>query len=523
MKKFLSFILLIGLLFLLTSCKIESNETIDAIRAPKNIMPPLYGEWVIKDYRIGNISTMDEETAMSYLGKEVLFHKDLVAIGDEYCMDPIYKIKNVNPVDYLIYQYKTSPKFLDIDKDEIQIVSVMSNEQFFYEFIKESEDTIIVNIDGVFFYLELVSEEIKDEKLAEYYYKDKAMLRIASMEADDIPESTVLIGLKSLYLEDGNDLEKWNYRTILIYSYNKEVKGIYEMEDIFLPRKTGFWKLGVERIQDVDDVEDNIFVHPLKRVAVSEQKKANKKDTDILINEEILDKELIFSAKKEQKPIENKTLKNILYAGNDYISLETVNYLEKGERILEFHLIDSIDKQNPIKISDIAGEIGRNSFLEGANKEILFKNEKYKDSTIDLVPDEERFGLFRRNGYWIFKGRVNFSDNGVYSYKDFNIRAIPPKEVVHFDQLAVPWNAIKTKVPEAVDAFTSPNEDIALIVTHNNILVYTIDNGHISDIPLKKIQLKPTEKVIMSEWGLDRYAPIWEEEFLKNGGIEIKK
>ena len=180
-------------------------------------------------------------------------------------------------------------------------------------------------------------------------------------------------------------------------------------------------------------------------------------------------------------------------------------------------------KENPIKISDIAGEIGRNSFLEGANKEILSKNEKYKDSTIDLVPDEESFGLFRRNGYWIFKGRVNFLDNGVYSYKDFNIRAIPPKEVVHFDQLAVPWNAIKTKVPEAVDAFTSPNEDIALIVTHNNILVYTIDNGDISDIPLKKIQLKSAEKVIMSEWGLDRYAPIWEEEFLKSGGIEIEK
>ena len=521
MKKFLSFILLIGLLFLLASCQIKGNETIDAIRAPENITPPLSGEWVIKNYKMGNFSTMGEDIARTYLGKEVLFHKDLVAIGDEYCMDPIYKIKNVNPVDYLIYQYKTSPKFLDIDKDEIQIVSVISNEQFFYEFIKESEDTIIVNIDGVFFYLELVSEDIKDEKLAEYNYKDKAMLRIGSVEADDIPESTILIGLKSLDKDD-NNLEKWNYRTILIHSYNKEVKGIYEMEDIFLPRKTGFWKLGVERTQDVDIVEDNISVYPLKRIAVSEQKNTVKNGEDTLIEEEILDKNLLFSI-KEEKPIKKKTLKNILYAGNDYISLETVNYLEKGERILEFHLIDNVDKENPIKISDIAGEIGRTSFLEEANKEILSKNEKYKDSTIDLVPDEESFGLFRRNGYWIFKGRVNFLDNGVYSYKDFNIRAIPPKEVVHFDQLAVPWNAIKTKVPEAVDAFTSPNEDIALIVTHNNILVYTIDNGDISDIPLKKIQLKSAEKVIMSEWGLDRYAPIWEEEFLKSGGIEIEK
>ena len=50
--------------------------------------------------------------------------------------EPIFKIKNVNTWDYLLYQYKTSPDFLNIDKDKIQIVSIMSKDQFFYEFIK---------------------------------------------------------------------------------------------------------------------------------------------------------------------------------------------------------------------------------------------------------------------------------------------------------------------------------------------------------------------------------------------------
>ncbi len=37
------------------------------------------------------------------------------------------------------------------------------------------------------------------------------------------------------------------------------------MEDIFFPRKTGFWKLSVDRIKDVDDAEDNIIISPIKR------------------------------------------------------------------------------------------------------------------------------------------------------------------------------------------------------------------------------------------------------------------
>src|SRR5699024_110936 len=111
-------------LFILVSCNVENMEISHTIRAPRNLKPPIYGEWVIEDYKIGSISAIDEDMAKTYLGKEVFFHEDLVAIGDEYCVEPVYKIKNVQPIDYLIYQYKTNPKYLDIDKDKIQIISI---------------------------------------------------------------------------------------------------------------------------------------------------------------------------------------------------------------------------------------------------------------------------------------------------------------------------------------------------------------------------------------------------------------
>ena len=175
-----------------------------------------------------------------------------------------------------------------------------------------------------------------------------------------------------------------------------------------------------------------------------------------------------------------------------------------------------------MKISDISGQIGKEAFLEGASKEIQLEDGKYKNSSIDLNPNEESFGLFRRNGHWIFKGRFNFIENTKYVYKDFNIKSIPPKEVVYYDELSIPWSAIKMKVPEAIDAFTSPNDDIIVILTHNNILVYLIDEGEIADIPVAKIKLKTAERVVMAEWAIGRYPVLWEEEFLKNEATPIK-
>ncbi len=85
-----------------------------------------------------------------------------------------------------------------------------------------------------FFYLSKVSDKVEDEKIAEHYYSDKAMFRMASIEEDDILRSGILIGLKSLDLQNKEDnIEKWNYRTIWIRSYNKEIDTIYEMKDIF--------------------------------------------------------------------------------------------------------------------------------------------------------------------------------------------------------------------------------------------------------------------------------------------------
>lgn len=494
MRKKLILMFFFIMMLLTTSCSMKSIELHDSIESPRNNNIPICGRWVFTDYKLNAISNMDEEKAQSYIGLEAIFHEEFVTIGDENCIQPSFRLKKVDVEGYLKYHYKIVPEILNLESGEIEVISVSGLEQFFYEFLKVSDDTILVNINGVFFTLKKTSDDVEFIQMDTLAHEGNVLMETAELTSEESIMTGVLLGLKSLDLENSQKgVEKWNYRTLFIRSVNREIVSIYEMENILLPRRTGFWKVKVDR-QVVDGkINDNIIVYPLnKSIAVEEEDK------------------LIIEAKLDS------TIKNILYVGNDYISIENIHYRSRGERLLEFYPVDSIGKSKPLQILDVMGEMGREAFMEGFNREVLPDKEEYKNSLIDIKPDEESFGLFRKNGHWIFNGRVNFIENGIYSYKNFNIKAIPPKEVVYYDELAIPWNKIKAKIPEALDAFTSPNEDILIVLTQNDIFIYTLEGDNISEKPMENIKLKPAEKVIMAEWAVGRYPKIWEDEFLKN-------
>lgn len=495
--------LLVGfviLAILLSACSVDNMELSKNIVAPKNINLPIEGRYLVEEFKISPVSAMTEEEAEIYIGKEALFHEDVVILGDNYCYEPNFKIKNVKANEYLIYQYKTNPELLNITDEEIQVVSVSGERQFFNDFIKLSDNTILVNIDGVFFYLRKTNDDVQIDKAELYSTTQEITLKAADSEKEISLDSAILLGLKSFKLDSGNSgLENWSYRTIFIRSVDKNIVSIQEMENILLPRMTGFWKVEVEREEKDGKVNDKIKAYPVNRSA------------DISIK---IEDEEIFRTEMEQIST-SSTIKNILFLGNNYISIENIHYRNKGQRYLEFYPVDNINEGTPIKISDIMGEAGKEALLEGFNMEILSNNKESKKGLINFIPKEDSFGLFRRNGLWILRGRVNYIKNGDYVYEDFNIPAIPTQEIISYDELYIPWKEIKARRPDALDAFVSPNEDIAIILTRNEILIYPIEENAIGKEPIGKVQLNPGEKIIMAEWAIGRYPQIWEKEFVK--------
>ena len=64
----------------------------------------------------------------------------------------------------------------------------------------------------------------------------------------------------------------------------------------------------------------------------------------------------------------------------------------------------------------------------------------------------------------------------------------------------------------ALDAYTSPAEDILIVVTGNFIMVYPIEEAD-SRKTNQKIGIRKGETVIMAEWATGDYVSRWEKSF----------
>ncbi len=500
MKKYYMILIIMILMIFLTSCSTNKFDIKDRIVSPENNIPPLQGKWIVeKSIDSPNMKAVDEESD-TMVGKEVLFHKDAVVVGGNYAIEPSYKLKNVNFSDYILYKFKIDPEQLGVENEESQIVTILSNNQYFYEFIKINDEEMIVYDDDRFYFLKKNIEQISKEEVDRYINVENKMMRTSNVEEVDTLRTGILLGIKSNYYDESTQLDNWEYKTVWIRFNNRSIASAYDINDLLVPRKKGFWLVDVNREEFNGSWKDHI--------------RAVQKGQ---IKEEIMEGST-FSllgdfGRMLPSNVNPSILKNILYIGNDYVSAEVINS-SNNERNLKVYPIDYLEEEKGISISDIIGENGLKIFKEGA--------QNLTKVSSNILLDEESFGLARRNGYWIVKGRINYMNNDEQLYKDYNIKVIPPKELVNYDELSIPWSIIKSKVPEAVDAFTSPNEDIIIIVTRKNLQIYSISNNEISNQEIGRIKLSSLDSVVMAEWATSKYTILWEEEVLKNQGQVVK-
>ncbi len=502
MKKIVMFFILLISLILMSSCNINDGPAADRIMAPENLTSPINGKWIISS-NLNELKSEEMELKGDlYLNKEILFHKDAVVIGEEYSIQPSFKFKSVNAYDYLLYKYKTTPNNLGIEDITIDIITILNENQYFYEFIKYGDNELLVNIDDNFYKLSKLVDEVSLDEINRYIDVEKSTIRALNIEEVDELKSGLLLGIKIPTYDEKGKLADWDYKTIWINSLNNKIVDVYELEDLLVPRKNGFWMVNVNRNYN-GLIQDEVTATPLFKMP--EITSINENEMDIFA-----------SSRSDGTDDKNSSaiLNNILFVGNDYISIEKINKINQEKKTLEVYSMDNIDKKRPINLSDLIGEDGKRIFTEGAQSVVSI------DTQINL--NEENVGIVRKSGYWTIKGRVNYLQNNEEMYKDFSIKAIPPKEMINYDAHIISWNELKMSIPETIDAFTSPNNDIIGIATHTHLLIYNIIDGSLNNMPLAKIKLPENSSIIMSEWSVGRYPTIWQNEVIKNKGKKIE-
>ncbi|NBI07781.1 hypothetical protein [Senegalia massiliensis] len=469
-------LIILFFILLLQGCNIELDDG-DNIVSPNNPNIAIQGKWKIKDKTyVKDDSLKNNQSNIS--NKKVIFSDKYIYINNKLIENPEYKSKNVNTKEYLLYNYKIDMDVLKIDSENINVLIVTSGNNYLFDIVYKDDKNILMYYSGMFLHLEKISNDtdinIDDNEDTGYINEESDLYNNLA--------SGVLLGLRSH--DTKNSDGKYTYRTLWISSENKKLNPILELNNLFIPRKNGFWNMKINSTSSADTlsinpIEDNIN----KSLEIKE-----RKDLD-----------------KEKKVIQ--------FVSDDYVITEyaKVNDLDNSAPRFRVLPLDNINSSQGVFLKDIYIENGKEAYNNSAKAFLVSKGqEELKNKQVNI--NEQSFTMTRRNGYWILKGRLFYMMEGKENYKDFNINILPTEELIKYNDLLLSWNYIKSRVPQAIDAYTSPNKDLAIIITEYEIYIFYIENNLLSSKPIKIIEKRNQEEVIMAEWSTNNYVDLWNDK-----------
>jgi hypothetical protein len=476
-KKHLIILIVAFSILTLVGCAGESGKSVGKIIPPVNEISPLEGMWTV----LKEINAKGEEDDTVWDGVSIQFAADAIEFGGHVWENPSYKIKRVDLDDYLMTKYVTSSDISSPENRKVDIITIYADSNFLGEVLKIDDMSMIFSLQNMDLIIKKVSDKVNI--VSDKPDENQDLLKNANKGT-----SGVLLGLRA---PSGNS---YIYQTLWIAADQNKFHNVLTKDQLYFPRTSGFWELSV-RDNEGDNAGNKLSV----RNVVSKLQETQ--------NVMKLDDETDASREKDT------AIRVINYIGNDYISIERIN---NGINRLQMLPVDNLSSTTVIKIGELLGDEGLKSFNNSRNIALSALMEKGITSIED---DEagENFGLIRENGHWFLAGRINYQKDGEQKYRNFDLSIIPPANLIFYDTLVLNWLKVKDRVPDALDVFTSPNKDIALVKTKKKLMVYTIGAEQLSDYPLAEIALEEGTAVIMAEWAIGPYVENWEKAFLSYG------
>lgn len=465
----------------LVGCRGLSDGESEKVSLPLNKSIPIGGKWKASN----NLDKNDSKYTNGYAE----FSDKGVLFGSDFFANPSYKIKRVNAEEYFLYHFGIDNLEYKSKDGLIEVVTVTSGNKYLYEFAIINNDKLITKVEDNVLYLNKVSSKVDVDILNKTVKGKSSSADTLIGDSFKDKDSGVLLGIKYLKGTQYNGTPIYGYKTLWICNKKGKLCDVLEMDDILLPRKYGFYLVASETKSVDNYYEDQIKVVNLSETKNTAPKQENKKTTD-----------------------HKNISRNILFAGNDYLSLEVTKGNEADPNYdsrLILEPVDNLSDSNGVKISDICGE-------EGLKKMNEARATSLSDGTSILENTEnDDFGLVRRAGHWYIKGRLSYEKEMEKKFKDYSINVIIPSKVVFYDTLFVPWTNVKDKIPDASDIFTSPSGNIAVIMAGNKLMVYGINGGELDATPKGKIANENCDSIVMAEWCTGNYTDYWEKAFKK--------
>jgi len=489
-----SVLMIASMLMILGGCSElpgASGTSAGKIIPPPDGVSPFEGKWTV----VEELGTEEEpeSTVRQWTGRSVQFSEDCVALDDTIWDKISYKIKRVDTADYLELKYTSYSAVFVREEQQVEVVTVYADDNYLGEAMKIDDFNMVFFTQDIGLLLTKVSDE------ADLMLGSSASTGQNLIQDSNQRTSGVLLGLR-ISGETG-----YTYRTLWVAADHGQMHPVLMSENLFFPRTSGFWELDIRDISAEGEMSNILSARnmTLRALEVENEGAVTEKDQIEGQGEYKANEEMIIDS--SQKTIE--------YIGNDYIVVEKN---DDGVNRLTVLPVDNLSSSTKVKLSDLLGKKGMDSLLSAREQAVY----ALRSNGIQLFERDgfgENFGLTRKNGHWIPVGRINYQNDGAPDHKDFDIKVVPPLNLVSYDTLVLSWPKIKDRVPDALDAFTSPNKDIALVQTKNKLTVYNIGAEQLSEHPLAELDVPEGATVIMVEWATGSYVESWGNSFLSYG------
>lgn len=439
--------LIILLFFVLRGNFFRYTDINSMISEPKTNFLLVSGTW-----KLTSVTSLSDGSEAKSSDDKLYISEKFVYFEKTGTSNPKFKFRQVNFKNYLLYNGVITDK-ISIDSDEVIIVSIRDERNFYKEFIVLDKNKIATIHNKKYYIFEKISDNVDENLIGELNLNENFK---------NSKDTSFLIGVKSVGTKD------IDYETFLIRKNGDEKPTVNKIEGLLVNNKNKFFL--------VNAIGDNIYM------------------TNDYIN----------NSNKVNFDVKNSTIN---FLSKNYISLESYN-AETNKKNYSIYKIGELSDENQMSIKDIAGDKGEKAYFNNIRKL------GYSSENINIY-DMKNFGVKRNNFNWIFKGILsNYSrDNFVSSEIDLDL--IPNVDIFSNKSSKISKLKVKEKVQNVLDYFVSPDESMIVILTADDISMYEIKNQEIGTLPIFTTSLKNRREVVTFQWINSISSELTYTEFLK--------
>lgn len=300
--------------------------------------------------------------------------------------------------------------------------------------------------------------------------------------------SALLLGLRSDSPSDTGNVVS-GYRTLFVAPEDGQFELEAQGEGIVMPYGQNFWKIdSVSSAPDADALSQKLIAYPLTG------KEAAKSNASLL-----------------RDVSEVPLMERLLFVGNKYVSVEQ-NLSDAPNR--KYRWVKDMDQVASTSVrAAFEPEQEPHVPLAAALREA--GDAATAEAEASPAVGLEQWSIIRRTGSWVAAAAETTNGQPYAPLENATLTELKtplPESFNQFDTLYPTWSQVLKIEPAAKDAFSSPNEDMLVVVLDDELVIYPYRQLGGDRNPLR-LSLEAGETLVMAQWAKeDKYVTNWKKQ-----------